>query len=371
MNEYGPDGTKEFFQLGGPGDPNYTGTPQPTQGVAIPQAPQAPQAAMPRTTRPLGGFSMANFGSGDRGPARTTRPAQPMPQAPQAAQPAASGGGAMQSVTDPYTGMTYQVPRFGVRTTLSPQQQRIKDQNDAASLNLATLGNNLSGTLGEKLTGNFTINNEATEARLFDLGSRRLNPMFARQDEELRTRLANQGIRAGSEAYDREMRTFNEGKNDAFNGLMLQGRGQAVQEQLTEDNQRINQISALLGGGQVSMPQFMTGAGIGAIPTTDNASIIANNDNARMASWQQSQAAMGSAIGGLGGLFALSDPKAKTDKQKIAETSDGMGIYSFKYKGSPKTEIGLMADEVKRKKPSAVRKGQDGLMRVNYGEALK
>lgn len=209
----------------------------------------------------------------------------------------------MTSVTDPYTGKTYEIPRFSVTTTLSPQQQAIKEQQDAASMNLATLGNNLSGTLGQQLTGNFKLGNEAVESRLFDLGRNRLDPMFAGRSEDLRTRLANQGIKAGTAAYDREMGALNNQMNDAYIQLLLQGRGQATQELLTEDNQRINQISALLGGGQVSMPNFMTGAGAAAIPTTDNGSIIANYDNARMNQWQQQQAATGSLLGGLGGLF--------------------------------------------------------------------
>lgn len=211
----------------------------------------------------------------------------------------------MTSVTDPYTGQTYQIPRFTVTQTLSDAQQAIKGQNDAASLNLATLGNDLSGTLGQQLTGNFSLGNEETEARLFDLGSRRLNPMFAQRDEDLRTRLANQGIKAGTAAYDREMSLAGQQQNDAYNQLLLQGRGQASQELLTEDNQRINQISALLGGGQVSQPNFMSPVGVQGAPTTDNASIIANADAQRMQAWQQNQAARGSAIGGLGGLFSL------------------------------------------------------------------
>lgn len=211
----------------------------------------------------------------------------------------------MQTVTDPYTGQTYQVPQFSVRTTLSPQQQAIKAEQDRASLNLSGLGANLSDQLGSKLTQNFTINNDATEARLMELGSKRLAPMFAQRDEDLRTRLANQGIKAGSAAYDREMALAGQQENDAYTQLLLQGRGQAVNEQLTEDNQRINQISALLGGGQVSQPMFQTGAGVSPMATTDNASIIANSDAARMAAWQQKQAAMGSLLGALGGLFAL------------------------------------------------------------------
>lgn len=275
------------------------------------------------------------------------------------------------SFTDPYTGQSYTIPRFSVTQTLSPEQQAIKSQQDAASLNLATLGKDLSGTLGQQLTGNFQLGNEAVEGRLFDLGRQRLDPLFAQRDEDLRTRLANQGIKAGTSAYDREMGLLGQQQNDAYNQLLLSGRGQAAQELLTEDNQRINQISALLGGGQVSQPNFMTSAGVGAIPTTDNASIIANSDAQRLAAWQQQQAALGSAIGGIGGLFSLSDERAKTNKKKIGKTDDGIGIYSFRYKGSPRTEIGLMAQEVAKKKPKAVAVGGDGLMRVNYREALQ
>ena len=208
------------------------------------------------------------------------------------------------SFSDPYTGQTYTVPRFSVTQTLSQAQQGIKDQNDRASLNLSTLGADLSGKLGTQLTDNFQLGNDAVEGRLFELGSKRLDPMFAQNDEDLRTRLANQGIKVGSQAYDREIGNFNQGKNDAYNQLLLQGRGQASQELLTEDNQRINQISALLNGGQVSQPNFMTGAQVGAIPTTDNASIIANYDNSLMNQWKQNQAATGSMIGGIGGLFS-------------------------------------------------------------------
>ena len=210
----------------------------------------------------------------------------------------------METITDPYTGKSYEIPTFTSTTTLSEQQQAIKDQNDRAGLNLATLGGDLSGTLGEQLTGNFSLGNEETEARLFELGSKRLDPMFAQNDEALRTRLANQGIKAGSEAYDREIANFNQGKNDAYNQLLLQGRGQASQELLTEDNQRINQISALMSGGQVSQPMFAGSVGVNGMQGVDNAAIIGNADNANMQAWQARQQMLGSALGAAGGLFS-------------------------------------------------------------------
>lgn len=200
---------------------------------------------------------------------------------------------------DPYTGQTYEIPRFTATQTLSPEQQAIKEQGDAASLNLATLGNNLSGQLGEHLTGNFTINNDDVERRLFDLGSSRLDPQFARQEEALRTRLLNSGIREGSAAWNAEMERHQQGRNDAYNSLLLSGRGQAVQEQLTEDNQRINQISALLSGGQVSQPQFV-GTNMPTIANTDVAGLINQNYQNQLGVWQNQQSGLGGLIGGLG-----------------------------------------------------------------------
>ena len=235
----------------------------------------------------------------------------------------------MRQVTDPYTGMTYDIPTFSVEQTLSGTQQGIKNQNDRASLNMATTGANLAESLGGQLETNFSLGNDATESRLFELGSARLDPMFANRDMDLRSRLANQGIKVGSEAYDREMQLAGQQENDAYNQLLLQGRGLANQEILSEDNQRINQISALMNGGQVSQPNFMTGAQVAGAPTTDNAAIIANSDAQQMAAWQQNQAAMGSMLGGIGGLFSLSDERTKTDKKKLGETKDGIGLLQL------------------------------------------
>lgn len=362
MNEYGPDGTKEFYQSPGSGSvPDIEfiqGNSGTNNGIAglldFSGGPRGPNNGLAGGTYNIGGksFSTLNDAKSYQNELR-------------------SANGSSYTFTDPYTGQTYTIPRFSVKTTLSAAQQAIKDQNDGASLNLAKLGNNLSGTLGQQLTGNFALGNEAVEGRLMDLGRKRLDPMFAQRDEDLRTRLSNQGIKAGSLAYDREMANQGQQQNDAYNQLLLQGRGQASQELLTEDNQRINQISALMSGGQVSQPQFMTGANVGAIQGTDNASIIGNYDNAMMNQWKQNQAATGSAIGALGGLFSLSDERAKDDMKKVGETKDGLGLYSFKMKGSDETQIGLKAQDVKKKKPGAVAKRPDGLMAVNYAEALK
>lgn len=74
---------------------------------------------------------------------------------------------------------------------------------------------------------------------------------------------------------------------------------------------------------------------------------------------------MGAAGGALLGL--LSDKRAKTDIKKVGKTDDGLGVYTYRYKGGQDTHMGVMAQEVEKKVPEAVKTGPDGYKRVNYG----
>lgn len=64
--------------------------------------------------------------------------------------------------------------------------------------------------------------------------------------------------------------------------------------------------------------------------------------------------------GALGGLSALSDPSMKTDIKKIGKDKEtGLNMYSYRYKGDPKTYpkmVGPMADEIAKKYPDKVKK---------------
>lgn len=268
---------------------------------------------------------------------------------------------------DPYTGKTFNVPTFTSTQTLNPTSQAALEAGNEAELNLSRLARDLSGQLGGKLTDNFTINNESTEGRLFDLGRRRLDPMFAERQESLRQDLANRGIQLGSSAYDTAQRQFSEGQNDAYTQLLLRGRGQATQEQFAEDNQRINQISALLSGGQVSQPNFLR-PDQPNIPTTDVAGLINQNYQQRLANWQAKQAATGSLLGGLFSLGSgfLSDERLKKDVTFLGKLK-GHAIYAFRYLwefGTPR-HVGVMAQEVEH--TGAVTE-RDGIKFVDYSK---
>ena len=71
----------------------------------------------------------------------------------------------------------------------------------------------------------------------------------------------------------------------------------------------------------------------------------------------------------------FSDERLKHDKKKIGETDDGLPIYSFKYNGDDRTQIGLMAQDVEKNKPEAVglAPASDGHMykTVDYDKATR
>ncbi|MER8916059.1 hypothetical protein NKI32_19760 [Mesorhizobium sp. M0761] len=281
-----------------------------------------------------------------------------------------------QSITDPYTGKTYQTPTRTATTTLSAAQQAIKDQTDKAQLNLGTLANTQSAFLQDYMSKPFDGSNDATEARLLQLGKARLDPILAQQQDALATKLSNQGIKLGSAAYDRAMAQQGQNVNDANNQLILSGHGQAFAEGQAIRNQPINEITALLSGSQVSSPQAAGYTG-STIPTTDNAGLINQNYQQRVDAVNAKNAQTGSLVGGLFGLgsklIGLSDDDAKKDKERLADITPEMGLWKFHYKGEAKgapMRLGLMASEVEKVRPDAVSRRPDGYRQVDYGKAL-
>lgn len=72
---------------------------------------------------------------------------------------------------------------------------------------------------------------------------------------------------------------------------------------------------------------------------------------------------LGSVIGIAGALF--SDDDLKEDISLLRRRSDGLGIYTFRYRGSPTIYEGVMASEVEVFYPEAVFE-DDGYRKVNY-----
>lgn len=273
-------------------------------------------------------------------------------------------------------GKEVKIPVLTQRETLSPEQQKLLDLNNMTEANIAQIGVDQSKRIGGLLSSPVNLNNEATESRLMDLGTRRLNPQFARDEEALRTRLVNSGIRQGSAAWNAEMGQFDQRKNDAMNQLLLSGRGQAVSEILQERNQPINEISALMSGSQVQAPAQM-GTPQAQVAGVDYTGLVRDKYNADLAAYNQKMASrnamwgnIGQGVGTLGSMFMFSDRRVKENIKEVGELDNGLPVYAYNYKGDTTPQIGLMAQDVKKKRPDAV-KSFGGILAVNYGKAVE
>lgn len=78
----------------------------------------------------------------------------------------------------------------------------------------------------------------------------------------------------------------------------------------------------------------------------------------------------GLGIAGIGLASLLSDRRAKENIEDVGKTYDRQTIYRFNYKGDPTPRIGLMAQEVQKRHPSAVSEIQ-GVKGVNYWDATE
>jgi hypothetical protein len=70
--------------------------------------------------------------------------------------------------------------------------------------------------------------------------------------------------------------------------------------------------------------------------------------------------------GGRGGGGRRSDIRVKHDIAFLGRLDNGLGWYRFAYTGGTKVYVGVMAQEVHQIDPTAVMRGRDGYLRVDY-----
>lgn len=75
-------------------------------------------------------------------------------------------------------------------------------------------------------------------------------------------------------------------------------------------------------------------------------------------------------VGAIGNIAAAapSDKRIKENIEAVGTLNDGQTIYRYNFKGDPKTQIGLLAQEVEHTKPGAVTQAK-GIKMVNYKTA--
>lgn len=284
------------------------------------------------------------------------------PKAPAAPDPVATAGAQTASnketaywnaimgnvnQTTPYGSITYsdssngvydpnKAPTFSSNINLTPQAQSILDSQLRSQNALSQMGEDQLGRINSSVSTPYNYSGlpqvfgsdtdmATAQTKAEDAIYSRLDPEFSKDEEALRTRLINQGIGQGSEAYNNEMTQFNQAKNDARQQAVLGGqqyasallnnslteRNQAINEYNTQRNAPLNEYTALTSGTQIQNPSFAS-AGSGGAQSGD---IQGATQNAYNAAMQQYNAKVGSqnatqgALFGLGGSF-LSSPLA-------------------------------------------------------------
>lgn len=80
---------------------------------------------------------------------------------------------------------------------------------------------------------------------------------------------------------------------------------------------------------------------------------------------------LGGVSSGIGLLSLFSDERLKTDVKKVGMLNDGQNVYRFKFKGDPAMHIGLLAQEVEKHEPKAVREHESGYKMVDHEKATE
>lgn len=323
-------------------------------------------------------------------------------------QGSANGGanaGVMPQLKDFQTGDA--PPSFTSTINLSPEQKAIYDTQTKNQKSLLDMGTGQLDRINQSVSTPYGYGGIGNEVNQQDLATQtkgfedalysRIDPQFARDEEALRTRLINQGIGQGSQAYNTEMERFNQAKTDARMQAVLQGaqyggtlqnqamqrRNQSIQEYDAQRNAPLNEYIGLTSGVQVQNPQFSSqsyaGAQSGDIQgATQNAYNNAMQQyNSKVASNNSTQSSLfglgGSLLGAAGGaggfapLFAgmFSDKRLKENIKPVGE-ENGHKIYEFNYKKRPdQTYIGVMAQDVEKTHPKAVHE-INGFKYVDY-----
>lgn len=268
-----------------------------------------------------------------------------------------------QTIIDP-NGKAVQVPRYTANTTLSPQQQAIYDQTQAAELNLANIANEQSGRVGELLNSPFDYSNRDAENWSYDLASSRILPQQQKNEAALRTQLINSGIRPGTAAWDSEMSRLTNANTDQLNQLALTGRQQGFNEQLAIRNQPLNEVIGLMSGTQIQNPNAtFAQTPQSQVAGVDYSGLVQNKFNADTQAYNAKTGALGGLFGA--GLSLFSDARLKTNIQRIGATDAGQPIYSYQYIWGGPTQIGVMAQE---SPADAVSLHESGFMMVDYGK---
>lgn len=205
--------------------------------------------------------------------------------------------------------------------------------------NLTSWASGASQNLGDQF-GNYTFNVEASDAArqaaqdaVYNQYMERLQPQFQQQTDDLQTRLVNQGLGVGTEAYQRAMSDLLQEQNDATNQAayqsVLAGQNaytQDLQNQIATGNfgntaqqSYINQLLSALSGSASGYENQQNIFSVG----TAKSGLKYKQDQANAASKGGFGSSLGSLAGGAIGAY-FGGPMGAAVGSQIGGAAGGM-----------------------------------------------
>jgi hypothetical protein len=172
---------------------------------------------------------------------------------------------------NPYSSTTYtqdasNPDRWTQETTLSPTQEKLFNQNEQNQLDVGRIANLRLGQVGAQ--GEFTLDGlpdrvtnvqqsnfktdvgmpsdqarQHAEDAVYSSASRYLDPQFNQREDATRTRLINQGVTEGSEAWNNDMAQLERDKEQAYGDARdraVMAGGAEASRSLSDDLSRAN-----------------------------------------------------------------------------------------------------------------------------------
>jgi hypothetical protein len=262
-------------------------------------------------------------------------------------------GGSVQWSLRPGADINNPQPGDYIRNTqLSGNQQDLFTQGEQNQL--------AAGGLASSELRDLQGGSAGMEDALYRRGTRFYDQNFGDQEAQLRTRLENSGLAAGSEMYDKQMRNFGQTRDSAYADAADRAITGADQSQ----NAAVSRLAQIL---QMSRGQTPTSANAGAGgPDLSGAASQTYQSQLGGVNAQNAQSGqLMSLIGSLGAAAMLSDRRLKSNISEVrVEPSTGLKVYDYTILGE--RQRGYMAQEVHEKFPGAVSERPDGFLQVHY-----
>lgn len=215
--------------------------------------------------------------------------------------------------------------------SLNPDQQAALESQQKLQTGRSQLANSLQGQMQDQMQTPMdwgalpalpdanAIRGQAVKAT-YDQQAQMLDPQWSQAQDKMRTQLLNEGLDPSSAAYQNQTQSFNNQKQQAYQGAMdssigsgaqaaqqafsmgLGTRQQAISEDQTKRMQPLNEMNALMGGQQVSMPQFPGFSQAGQAQAPQYLSAAGMQGNFDLQNEQLTQSEWADAIQGFGSL---------------------------------------------------------------------